>query len=1389
MLRKKLFGFVLVISILISSVFSVDMLNTAAAAESTDGKMLHITSKVGSWVNPLRLYTLEVGKEYNFSVDYCVKSNNLATENENGKDLFVVAADSYEKYISDTRGICTFDYTPQKNQIYFGVKTNSKDGSSYQAYAWNFMVTDNVTGEVIKPTTEITDTETAEWVDYNEYEFLTGYSLQSKNTGSASWETAIFKATGLAVGTYNFEFDYYIDYNGALATVHNGAPTNIFFKTQGYQRASTKNGAQTYIINTGKGHHKGSYTISSAGDCYFELATKTNSTADVTLYLWNIKFTNSDNQEFSWSSSTTSTYFTAVTEFNAENTGYLNPMYKFDNTDNSTWNTVAGTFNNLTAGNYTLKFDYYVSKAITLDSNSETNNRTFKTKVGNNSSSNAGDEYITTTGRVTTYSRTFTTTGTTAYFEIGAKRKSTNNFIVYAWNIRLEDASGNEYKTFYSIGNSVTKQDYNEAAIITAVDCLPEVFGAKILIPQEVSGTQKLRIDVDFSKLKNSVDAGVKVKAYGVIAVPVNRTDIDLDYILSVATEKNIIKRTVSNGGLDKLGTVKVIINRDSTAYGKRSAVTAFVETENGIYYSNNNNGTAVTNGIASKSVMGVIKAVFNDTNGQIYLNKDAALSKCLQDEQLKATLGEENFNNYYINKIFCGYMGYYGYTPITTTSEEYSIAKLITAYMYYYASNGEGPKMLKLSSYYLDRETYTIQTDKEVKQQFGTDYNGVEIKPNTTYVFTFEYYSTKDMVEASAIRKTITAREGYLADSHLWETWSDAKQKYRRGILLEAGRGSFSYEFTTAADETNFALGFAQGTLGHSYIWNIKLTEKGHDENLFVNPGFTNSFNGWQIPTAVGQAKLLEPDEAMQDLPLGEYLPDSANAFYDENTWEIGVSDKTDAPVTENTAILYNKQNSSYDDAAETKRQEIVNASDTLLDEYNALNYFTSPKKSECEVYYISPNGNDSNDGTSESTAWKTTNNLADLYTKFEKDEITNGTIFKTTVKRLYILFERGGVYRGHFELKSNISYGAYGTGYKPTFYSGTQNYADEYLWHQTSAENIWAVNVGDASDIGNVIFDNGKKCGIKILDGYESLLQDFEFYHNKENQMLYLYYSGGNPGKVFNSIEVAYGHIMNGDLNVKNTVIENFCIKYAGLHGISFRAGSDNVFIRSCEIGYIGGSLSDSGYGRLGNGIEFVNSYSNDTVENCWIYQCYDTGYSFQNCSGNQDVGKELTEKNMELRDSLIEYCTMNIEIFTATVAKVQDITISGNILRFGGYGWGFYNRIGSNSLISSNLNMYKGTGTGKYSCTNFNFTNNVLDCSYYALMDVGWPNDVNGYGPTIHSNTYIQQNNSHSYTAWVKGTDDSVNGGKKLTLKTKEDLIAENIDTSPSNFTIIN
>ena len=45
---------------------------------------------------------------------------------------------------------------------------------------------------------------------------------------------------------------------------------------------------------------------------------------------------------------------------------------------------------------------------------------------------------------------------------------------------------------------------------------------------------------------------------------------------------------------------------------------------------------------------------------------------------------------------------------------------------------------MIKIASYYYDRETAEIKVDQKFDQSFGKEHNGVEIKPNTTYVFTF---------------------------------------------------------------------------------------------------------------------------------------------------------------------------------------------------------------------------------------------------------------------------------------------------------------------------------------------------------------------------------------------------------------------------------------------------------------------------------------------------------------------------------------------------------------------------------------------------------------------------------------------------------------------------
>ena len=83
-------------------------------------------------------------------------------------------------------------------------------------------------------------------------------------------------------------------------------------------------------------------------------------------------------------------------------------------------------------------------------------------------------------------------------------------------------------------------------------------------------------------------------------------------------------------------------------------------------------------------------------------------------------------------------------------------------------------------------------------------------------------------------------------------------------------------------------------------------------------------------------------------------------------------------------------------------------------------------PSMASAATYYIDPAGNDTNNGTSQATAWKTLT------------KVKNAT-FKPGDS---VLFKRGGVWHGSFSIKSPgsagnpIYYGAYGSGAKPTFH-----------------------------------------------------------------------------------------------------------------------------------------------------------------------------------------------------------------------------------------------------------------------------------------------------------------------------------------------------------------
>lgn len=98
--------------------------------------------------------------------------------------------------------------------------------------------------------------------------------------------------------------------------------------------------------------------------------------------------------------------------------------------------------------------------------------------------------------------------------------------------------------------------------------------------------------------------------------------------------------------------------------------------------------------------------------------------------------------------------------------------------------------------------------------------------------------------------------------------------------------------------------------------------------------------------------------------------------------------------------------------------------------------------------TYYVSPSGSDSNNGTSQATAWRTIARVQQNSASFQPGD--------------QILFQRGGTFPGHLTINSNgsvsqpIVIGAYGTGALPEI-SGA-NTITGWTVHQG---NIWKANV----------------------------------------------------------------------------------------------------------------------------------------------------------------------------------------------------------------------------------------------------------------------------------------------------------------------------------------
>ena len=425
--------------------------------------------------------------------------------------------------------------------------------------------------------------------------------------------------------------------------------------------------------------------------------------------------------------------------------------------------------------------------------------------------------------------------------------------------------------------------------------------------------------------------------------------------------------------------------------------------------------------------------------------------------------------------------------------------------------------------------------------------------------------------------------------------------------------------------------------------------------------------------------------------------------------------------------------QNFNIDNAAV---KEVDKKADAMLKKIEE--YPDTVKAAEgCKTYYISNTGKDTNDGLTPETARATY--LA------VKSALKPGDC---------VLFERGGLWRGKMELKTGVSYGAYGEGIKPRFYGSIDASKNGGgIWDITDTANVY-VFTKIITDYSNIVFNNGEAIG-RPVQKMEAITER-ELNVVYKSGKVYLYCPQGNPADVFETIEIAEGYtLIGGDGSAtidENVHVQNFCVMFAGLHGIG--TGQCKGFeMDGCVIGYIGGKELYLGSTSIGNGLEMWGNVSNARIHDNYVFQCFDAGLTHQS---NQVMKYNAIEEDIEYRDNLIEYCIYSIEAFVSTEHgpnkeyhdKMGKVTITGNICRFAGWGWGYLDRpdkggtadikykagdhaeplvITGNIFDRAKLGVFRGTTVADKSL--MYFTNNtVLLNPKRKYMDLGGVGEIN-------------------------------------------------------------
>ncbi len=422
--------------------------------------------------------------------------------------------------------------------------------------------------------------------------------------------------------------------------------------------------------------------------------------------------------------------------------------------------------------------------------------------------------------------------------------------------------------------------------------------------------------------------------------------------------------------------------------------------------------------------------------------------------------------------------------------------------------------------------------------------------------------------------------------------------------------------------------------------------------------------------------------------------------------------------------------------------------------------------------VYYVSIDGNDENDGKSPEHPWKSMKKVSDA-------QLLCGDA---------VLFRRGDLFRGFILAKSGVTYAAYGEGEKPKIYAGPADLSFSDSWELFDRENnIWKYK-NEITDCGTLVFNDGEAHSRKLIPSYrcgkfvcrndeskefvmaDEMTCDLDIFCRYDSRLtdapskgedfpvpiiddecygeLYLRCDRGNPAMVFDSVEAIPWSTVFRVLEKDNVTIDNICVKYAKFAVAAGSGGvSRGLHVSNCEMGWIGGNILnylglDPNYPegrrgsvtRYGNAVEIYGGCDGYTVENCYIYQCYDAGITHQIST----FGKKYELKNVLYKGNLVEDCVYSIEYFLEkndgdVESYMENIEMCDNILRRSGYGWGQQRH---NIHTPAHIKGWSYENTAR----NFVIHNNVFDRAAYRMLHLVCKDKESL--PQMYENTYIQR-----------------------------------------------